>query len=208
MTFQIPIALITFYAFASILIASAVMVISAKNPVHSVLYLILSFFNAAGIFILLGAELISMTLIIVYVGAVAVLFLFVVMMVDFKAPGEGLSGSLKIVAGLIGSVLICETTFLFCTWQSSPFAKEGLTNPMPEGRTNAHSLGDILYTDYFLLFQVSGLILLVAIIGAITLTLRDRTRSRTQVISEQVGRDPKETVVMVKVKSGQGVSHD
>jgi NADH-quinone oxidoreductase subunit J len=204
MIIDIPIALITFYLFSAILVASSVMVVTAKNPVHSVLYLILSFFNAAGIFLLMGAELLAMTLIIVYVGAVAVLFLFVVMMFDFRAK-EPLSRSFKIFSGCIGTVLLSEMVFLFYNWKASPFAKEGLTNPMPVGRTNAHSLGDILYTNYFLLFQLCGLILLVAIIGAIVLTLKDRTRSKRQDICTQVGRDPLDAVRLVKVKSGQGV---
>ena len=205
MILEIPIMLMAFYLFATVLLAAAIMVIAAKNPVHSVLYLILTFFNAAALFILLGAELISMTLIIVYVGAVAVLFLFVVMMFDFHHANEPLPRSLKLISACLGTVLLCEMTLLFFTWQSSPLAREGLSNPVPVGRTNAHSLGDILYTKYMVLFQLSGLILLVAIVGAITLTLRDRPRSKRQVIADQINRDPAETVTLVKVASGEGV---
>ena len=204
MSVYLPLALMSFYVFSAILVASALMVVTAKNPVHSVLYLILSFFNAAGIFVLLGAELLSMTLIIVYVGAVAVLFLFVVMMFDFRAK-EPLSRATKLFSGCVGLVLLSEMVFLFYHWKTSAFAQEGLTNPLPAGRTNAHSLGDIIYTNYFLLFQLCGVILLIAIVGAIVLTLKDRTRSKSQVIGDQVGRDPKDTVRLVKVKSGQGV---
>lgn len=202
------IPLLTFYIFSGVLVASAAMVIAAKTPVHSVLFLILSFFNAAGLFVLMGAEFLAMILVIVYVGAVAVLFLFVVMMFDthFGKLGSAVS-KYKAVGLSIGCILLAELVFLYINWQLSPFSGEILSNPVPSHRTNTHAIGDILYTNYFLLFQISGLILLVAIVGAISLTLKDRIVGlRRQNISAQLERDGKKSVKLVQVETGKGVS--
>ena len=183
------------------------MVISAKNPVHSVLFLILSFVNAAGLFILLGAEFLAMILVIVYVGAVAVLFLFVVMMLDinFIKLREGFLQYLPFGA-LLGIVLISELGILFLTKNLS---QDSLVNysSLPEitSTENTKLIGSVLYTKYFFLFQLSGLILLVAMIGSIILTLRQRGKSKKQIISNQNNVDANNTVVKKKIKLGEGI---
>ena len=200
-----------FYAFSAVLIISAVMVISVRNPVHAVLFLILAFFYAAGLFVLLGAEFIAMTLLIVYVGAVAVLFLFVVMMLDvnFTDLRSGMKKHLP-VGGLVGVVLLVEMTFLYMSWTADPAAMEraAQSSPTPDAAvvTNTHALGQILYTQYMYLFQIAGLVLLVAMIGAITLTLRQRPGLRRQSISKQVNRKVEDVLKIVKVTTGAGVS--
>ena len=199
--------LLVFYLFAAVAVAAAVMVISARNPVHSVLFLILAFFNGAGLFVLIGAEFLAMVLVVVYVGAVAVLFLFVVMMLDinFIRLREGFLQYLPIGA-LIGLVLLVELVLAFGTWALSPTEiATAAERPMPPGATNTEALGDLFYTDYFYLFQAAGLILLVAIIGAITLTLRQRPMVRRQRIAEQVHRRQEATVELRKVQPGSGV---
>ena len=200
---------IFFYVFSTVLVLSSAMVISARNPVHAVLFLILAFFNAAALFVMLGAEFIAMTLVIVYVGAVAVLFLFVVMMLDinFAALRKGMMKHLP-VGGLVGLVLLGEMLWLYMSWTPSPDAASRAVSPTPDASTvtNTHALGQVLYTQYIYLFQVAGLILLVAMIGAITLTLRKRTDVRRQSISSQVSRNPKDVVKVVKVATGAGVS--
>jgi NADH-quinone oxidoreductase subunit J len=201
------IPLLVFYLFSAVAVAAGVMVISARNPVHSVLFLILAFFNGAGLFVLIGAEFLAMVLVVVYVGAVAVLFLFVVMMLDinFVRLREGFLQYLPIGA-LIGLVLLVELILVLGSWALSPGAVGTVAaQPMPPGATNVEALGDLFYTDYFYLFQAAGLILLVAMIGAITLTLRTRPRVRRQRIAEQVHRRQRETVDLRKVQPGSGI---
>lgn len=200
---------IFFYVFSAVLIASAIGVIAARNPVHSVLFLILSFFNAAGLFIMLGAEFIAMILVIVYVGAVAVLFLFVVMMLDINFV-ELRKGMMKHapVGGFVGLVLLAEFIWMYSSWVTHPSAATHAAHPAPDVTevTNTHALGEILYTHYVYLFQLSGLILLVAMIGAITLTHRNRKNVRKQDISAQINRNPKDVLKIEKIATGAGVS--
>ncbi len=201
------IAAVAFYVFAAILIASAAMVVSARNPVHAVLFLILAFFNAAALFVLAGAEFLAMILVIVYVGAVAVLFLFVVMMLDinFTQLREGFQRYLPV--GLaIGVVLFVELGFVLGGWRFAPAATTLRFAPNNPALTNTAQLGHLIYTDYIFLFQASGLVLLVAMIGAIVLTLRDKgtgaRASRHQDIARQVARNAAETMVMLDVATG------
>ena len=198
---------LVFYLFASILLMSGVAVITAKNPVHSVLFLILGFFNAAGLFVLLGAEFIAMLLVIVYVGAVAVLFLFVVMMLDINFEGlrKGFWRNLP-VGGPVGLILLAELSFIFWNWEISPNAVKQTPMPAVSEISNTEALGQVLYTDYVYLFQTAGLILLVAMIGAITLSLRTRPGVRRQSISSQIDRRPEDVLRIKKVETGEGVS--
>ena len=197
---------LAFYLFAGVVVASGVMVISARNPVHSVLFLILAFFNAAGLFVLLGAEFLAMILVVVYVGAVAVLFLFVVMMLDinFVELREGFLRYLPI-GGLIGLVLLAELVLVFGAWITAPDVASAISAPSPAPLqvTNTAALGALLYTRYVYVFQAAGVILLIAMIGAIVLTLRSR-EVRRQRIPAQIARARQETVVLVKVRSGEG----
>jgi NADH-quinone oxidoreductase subunit J len=197
-----------FYLFSLLAIASAVMVITARNPVHSVLFLILTFFNAAGLFILLGAEFLAMILVVVYVGAVAVLFLFVVMMldVDFAKLREGMASHLP-VGGVIGLVVLAELALLYGTWTISPESLKASVAPTPDAATttNTAALGNILYTKYVFFFETAGLILLVAMIGAIVLTLRHKPGVKRQVIADQVARTPATSIEIKKVEPGQGI---
>ena len=199
---------LTFYVFAAIAVAAGVMVVSARNPVHSVLFLILAFFNSAGLFVLIGAEFLAMILVVVYVGAVAVLFLFVVMMLDinFAELREGFLQYLPIGA-LIGLILAAELILIFGTWIVAPDVGQALTAPIlpPDQVTNTHALGRIIYTDYIYLFQASGLILLIAMIGAIVLTLRHRPGVRRQKIADQVSRRPEDVIEVRDVTTGSGV---
>ncbi|WP_159993510.1 NADH-quinone oxidoreductase subunit J [Roseomonas sp. 18066] len=201
------IAALAFYVFAAILIASAVMVVTSRNPVHSVLFLILAFFNASALFLLAGAEFLAMILVIVYVGAVAVLFLFIVMMldIDFSRLREGFQRYAPIGA-VIGAILFLELLFVFGSWQFAPEAGALRMNAAPEnGLSNTAALGQLIYTDYIFLFQVAGLILLVAMIGAIVLTLRDKpANSRRQDIGVQVARG--EAVVLTSVPPRKGLA--
>jgi NADH-quinone oxidoreductase subunit J len=196
-----------FYLFALVAVASGAMVVSARNPVHAVLFLILAFFNAAGLFVLMGAEFVAMILVIVYVGAVAVLFLFVVMMLDinFAELREGFMRYLPIGA-LIGIVLFAELLFVFATWAIGP-SEGALAAPIPPPAdiSNAKALGLILYTKYVYAFQASGAVLLVAMIGAIVLTLRDRKGVRRQRIFEQINRPRSASVEIRHVEVGKGV---
>src|SRR5580698_6265491 len=198
-------AAIAFYLFATILIASALMVIASKNPVHSVLFLILAFFNGAGLFVLLGAEFLAMILVVVYVGAVAVLFLFVVMMldVDFEDLRKGALQYLPLGA-LIGFILALELGSVGLIWAFAPAAKSAAASATPVNISNTQALGAILYTQYVYYFEIAGLVLLVAMIGAIVLTLRQRPGVRRQSISRQNARDPALAVRVVDVKPGQG----
>ena len=199
---------LAFYLFAFIAVASGVMVISAKNPVHSVLFLILAFFSAAGLFVLMGAEFLAMILVIVYVGAVAVLFLFVVMILDinFVELRQGFLQYLPI-GGLVGLILLIELLLVIGAWVWAPEMKELAAAPIPavEQTSNTAALGNLLYTRYVYLFQGAGLILLVAMIGAIVLTLRQREGVRRQRIAAQVGRRRAESVEIKKVQPGQGI---
>ncbi len=198
---------LAFYLFAIIAVISGVMVISARNPVHSVLFLILAFFNSAGLFVLLGAEFLAMILVVVYVGAVAVLFLFVVMMLDINFA-EMRSGFLQYlpIGAAIGLVLLAELVLIFSTWVVSPEAASVAVAPTPPvGEvTNTSALGQLIYTDFIYLFQAAGLILLVAMIGAIVLTLRRRPGVRRQVIGDQVDRRVSDVLEIKKVPSGSG----
>jgi NADH-quinone oxidoreductase subunit J len=197
-----------FYLFAGITVASAVMVIAARNPVHSVLFLILAFVNAAGLFVLLGAEFLAMILIVVYVGAVAVLFLFVVMMldVDFAELRQGFLSYLPIGA-LIGGILFVELFFVLVSWTIGPEVAKAVTAPIPpaDAINNTQALGLVLYTRYVYYFQAAGVILLVAMIGAIVLTLQHKPNVRRQNIAAQVARRRATAIEVVKVKSGQGL---
>lgn len=199
---------LAFYAFASVLILSAIMVITARNPVHSVLFLILAFFNAAGLFVLLGAEFVAMILVIVYVGAVAVLFLFVVMMLDISFADLRKGAMQFVPLGLLfGGILMAELVMLYLVWESAPEAAGNAAAPVmaESGLTNAEALGQVLYTQYLFPFQVSGLILLVAMIGAIVLTLRTRAGVLRQKVSAQVSRTVEDTIEIRKVTTGAGV---
>ena len=198
---------LSFYLFSSVTVLSALMVISAKNPVHSVLFLILSFVNAAGLFVLLGAEFLAMILVVVYVGAVAVLFLFVVMMLDinFIKLREGFLQYLPFGA-LLGIVLIVELGILFLTKNFSSMNLVDYTEiPEISAVENTKLLGSVLYTKYFFLFQISGLILLVAMIGSITLTLRKRGKSKKQNVSFQNNINSKESIIKKKINFGDGI---
>ena len=197
---------ICFYVFAAIAILSGFMVISARNPVHSVLFLILAFFNAAALFLLMGAEFLALILVIVYVGAVAVLFLFVVMMldIDFEELRKGAARYLPIGA-LIGVVLLAELLLVMLGLGVTAPEGAAVAAPAPSGVTNTEALGRILYTDYIYLFQAAGMILLVAMIGAIVLTHRTRKGVKKQNISRQVRRRREDAVEIRKVQPGQGI---
>jgi len=199
---------LVFYLFAAIVVASAVMVISARNPVHSVLFLILAFFNAAGLFLLMGAEFLAMILVIVYVGAVAVLFLFVVMMLDISVA-EIRQGFLQYlpVGALVGLILLIELIMVVGAWALTPglIEAKGLPIPDPGRISNTEALGRVIYDHYVYLFQTAGLILLVAMIGAIVLTLRRRPDVRRQRIASQVTRRPSDAIELKDVPSGDGV---
>ena len=200
------ISLLTFYLFSAILLLSSLMVISTKNPVHSVLFLILAFLNAAGIFVILHAEFLAMILIIVYVGAVAVLFLFVVMMLDFKTSLEKDNILQYMPIGLlIGLVFIAELVIVLINTRLDLSNIQILSNPLDNfsDQSNTEAIGSILYTNYVLYFQLSGVILLVAMVGSIVLTLRDREGVKRQIVSEQVDRKGK--IELVDAKSGEGV---
>ena len=200
------ISLLTFYLFSAVILLSSLMVISAKNPVHSVLFLILSFLNAAGIFVILHAEFLAMILIIVYVGAVAVLFLFVVMMLDIKSSinKENILQYMPIGL-LVGLVFIAELVIVLINTKLDLTSIQILSNPMSNfvGQSNTEAIGSVLYTNYILYFQLSGIILLVAMIGSIVLTLREREGVKRQIISEQLDRRGK--IDLVDVKSGEGI---
>ncbi len=195
-----------FYLFGLIVLISALLVITARNPVHSVLFLILAFFNATGLFVLLGAEFIAFILVIVYVGAVAVLFLFVVMMldVDFKNLRKGAMQYVPIGL-IIGGILLFEFVIMFSAWPDAP--QSSFANPVPNANTlsNTEALGQIMYTKYIFPFQVAGLVLFVAMIGAIVLTHRTRSGVRKQRISDQHTRTPDDAMEMKKVTSRSGV---
>jgi NADH-quinone oxidoreductase subunit J len=199
---------LAFYMFAAIAVASGVMVVASRNPVHSVLFLILAFFNAAGLFVLMGAEFLAMILVIVYVGAVAVLFLFVVMMLDINFV-ELRSGFLQYlpIGATIGIVLLFELIFVVLTWAVLPVTTPPAGEPASAmaGLTNTEQLGMLIYTKYIYLFQGAGMVLLVAMIGAIVLTLRQREGVKRQKIARQIGRSRADSVAVVKVEPRSGV---
>ncbi len=198
-------AVIAFYAFAITTISGGLMTVISRNPVHSVLWLILAFLSSAGLFVLLGAEFVAMLLIIVYVGAVAVLFLFVVMMLDVDfAELKAEMARYMPLALLIGVVLLMQLAIAFGVWGFSEGADLRIAQPIGDVE-NTKQLGLVLYDDYFLLFQLAGLILLVAMIGAIVLTLRHRTDVKRQNVMDQMMRDPAKQMELKDVKPGQGL---
>ena len=201
------IQIFAFYLFASVVVLSAVLTISARNPVHSVLWLILAFFNAAGLMLILGAEFIAMLLVIVYVGAVAVLFLFVVMMldIDFAEARQGFTRYLPFGL-LIAAVLIAEVLIATQAWNAGPIILANRTGVMPATMPNTEAMGALLYTRYLYLVEAAGLVLLVALIGAVVLTHRVRAGAKAQNIDRQVRRRPQDAVRIVKdVRVGEGV---
>lgn len=200
------VAVFTFYLFAICTIAGGLFTVVSRNPVHSVLWLILAFLSSAGLFVLLGAEFVAMLLIIVYVGAVAVLFLFVVMMLDIDfASLKAEMARYMPLALLIGLVLLMQFTMAFGVWEASEQAEGLRTAVTPTDTHNTAALGLLLYDEYFLIFQLAGLILLVAMIGAIVLTLRHRTDVKRQNVVAQMHRDPATAMELKDVKPGQGL---
>jgi NADH-quinone oxidoreductase subunit J len=199
---------IFFYLFAAVCVASAFMVIAARNPVHSVLFLILAFVNAAGLFVLMGAEFLAMILVVVYVGAVAVLFLFVVMMldVDFAPLRQGFLQYLPF-GMVIGGIFLAELLFIVGAWTIGPNVPTAIVSPIPplDQISNTEAIGLVLYTRYVYFFELAGLVLLVAMVGAIVLTLHHRVRVRRQNIAAQVARTPKTAIEIRTVRPGQGV---
>jgi NADH-quinone oxidoreductase subunit J len=197
-----------FYLFAGICVASALMVIAARNPVHSVLFLILAFVNAAGLFVLMGAEFLAMILVVVYVGAVAVLFLFVVMMldVDFAELRQGSLNYLPFGA-LVGVVFLVELLLLVGAWVIGPGVPRAITMPIPpiDQMSNTAAIGSVLYTRYVYYFQVAGIVLLVAMIGAIVLTLRHKVGVKRQSAADQIARTPRTAIEIRQVRSGEGL---
>jgi NADH-quinone oxidoreductase subunit J len=198
-----------FYMLAAIMVASAFMVVTSRNPVHAVLWLILAFVNSAGLFLLLGAEFVAMLVVVVYVGAVAVLFLFVVMMLDinYLKLREGFLGYLPLGAAL-AVVLLAEIAVLAGGWTMAPDAMGLRAVPIPDPATvtNSQALGQVIYTDYVYLFQAAGLVLLVAMIGSIMLTHRSHPNVRRQKVAEQIARRKERTLKLNKVPTGKGIS--
>jgi NADH-quinone oxidoreductase subunit J len=195
-----------FYLFAGVCVASAFMVIASRNPVHSVLYLILAFVNAAGLFVMMGAEFLAMILIVVYVGAVAVLFLFVVMMldVDFAELRQGFLQYLP-VGVLVGVVFLAELLLVVGAWAIGPAVLQGVSSPIPPNITNTEALGRVLYTQYVYYFEAAGMVLLVAMVGAIVLTLQHKANVKRQNIADQVARTRETAIEIRKVRPGQGI---
>ena len=197
---------LVFYMFATICVISGVLVVTRRNPVHSVLFLILAFFNAGALFVMAGAEFLAMLLVVVYVGAVAVLFMFVVMMLDVTVVemkqklANYLPLGLLVVAIFTGELLASSLA-----WHFAPEAASNLQDVAPTGVDNTTALGLLIYTKYIYLFQAAGLVLLVAMIGAIVLTHRKRPDSKKQVIAKQLARDPDQSVELKKVESGRGI---
>jgi NADH-quinone oxidoreductase subunit J len=199
---------LTFYLFATVAVAAGFMVIASRNPVHSVLYLILAFFTSGGLFVLMGAEFLAMIMLIVYIGAVAVLFLFVVMMLDinFVELRQGYLQYLPI-CGLIGVILAIELLFIVSSWSfgGDTSLVAATARPVVSEVGNTQSIGRVLYTDYIYAFQAAGIILLVAMIGAIVLTHRSRPGVKKQNITTQVHRTPEDSVELKKIPPGQGI---
>jgi len=196
---------LSFYVFSLVAVVSAVLVVANRNPVYSVLFLILTFFNAAGLFVLLGAEFLAMMLVVVYVGAVAVLFLFVVMMLDINFA-ELRQGFVRYagIGAIVGIVLVAEIIFVVSSGAMAPAVNALAGSPTPAGVGNTQALGNILYTDYFYLFQAAGVVLLIAMIGAIVLTHREREGVKRQRIGNQLARD-RRSVEIRKVPTGTGI---
>jgi NADH-quinone oxidoreductase subunit J len=196
-----------FYLFSGVCILSALMVIAAKNPVHSVLFLILAFVHAAGLFVMMGAEFLAMILIVVYVGAVAVLFLFVVMMldVDFAELRQGFLQYLP-VGALVGVAFLGELLLVVGAWVIGPQVPKAISAPIPGNITNTEALGRVLYTSYVYYFEAAGMVLLVAMVGAIVLTLRHKPNVKRQSIADQVARTRETAIEVVKVQPRQGLS--
>ena len=196
-----------FYLFAAICVASAVMVVASRNPVHSVLFLILAFVNASGLFVLMGAEFLAMILVVVYVGAVAVLFLFVIMMldVDFAELRQGFLSYLPIGV-VVGAIFLAELLLVGVGWAISPQVAKSVAAPIPSGVSNTEAIGLVLYTKYIYYFQIAGMVLLVAMIGAIVLTLRHKANVKRQNISVQNARTKATAMAVVTVASGQGLA--
>ena len=200
------VAVFAFYLFASSAIAAGLMVVLSRNPVHSVLWLILAFLSSAGLFVLLGAEFVAMLLMIVYVGAVAVLFLFVVMMLDVDfAELKGEMARYMPLGLLMGVVVLMELGIAFGAWEASPTAETMRAAATPENIHNTAALGLLIYDRYILMFQLAGLVLLVAMIGAIVLTLRHRPNVKRQNVLDQMWRDPAKAMELKDVKPGQGL---
>ena len=204
-TARMDLQALAFYVLSVVMIGAACMVVSARNPVHSVLFLITSFFTAAGLFVLLGAEFLAMLLVVVYVGAVAVLFLFVVMMldVDFGSLRTGFARYLP--AGLVVAGVLLAEMVLVSGAVATRGAAAHAVNTLPVGVSNTEAIGRVLYTDYIYFFQAAGLVLLVAMIGAIVLTLRHRPGVKRQNIADQTARTPASGMVVVQVKTGEGI---
>jgi NADH-quinone oxidoreductase subunit J len=199
---------IAFYLLATVTIVAGFCVVSARNPVHSVLFLILSFFSAAGLFVMMGAEFLAMLLVVVYVGAVAVLFLFVVMMldVDFAALRQGFARYMPLGAGVAGILVFEMITVASVVATNGAASANDTPAAAAENISNAETIGRVLYTDYIYFFQAAGMVLLVAMIGAIVLTLRHKPGVRRQVIADQVARNPKTGMRIVSINSGEGIS--
>ncbi len=197
-----------FYLFSAIMVAAAIMVISARNPVHSVLFLILTFFEGAALFMIVGAEFLAMILLVVYVGAVAVLFLFVVMMldVDFVELRQGFLQYLP-VGALVGIIILVELFIVLGAWVISPELTANPVQPIPDiaEKSNIEALGELLYTRYIYFFQAAGMILLVAMVGAIVLTLRHKEGVKRQNISDQIARTPATAIEIKTVEPGKGI---
>jgi len=199
-------ALYFFYFFAFTAILSSFFVIFANNPVHSVLWLIVTFFSVAGFFILVGAEFLALLLMIVYVGALAVLFLFVVMMLNINFAGLRSGVAQYLPFGiLIGLVIFIELILAFVPWDFKEQSVNNLSSPINLSETNTVALGKVVYTDYFLLFQCAGIILLIAMIGSIVLTLRSRPNVKRQNITEQIFRDPNSSIEVKDINPGEGI---
>lgn len=194
---------IAFYALSAVVLLSALCVILARNPVHSVLFLILAFFTSSGLLILIGAEFLAMLLVVVYVGAVAVLFLFVVMMleIDFVALKQGIL-DYWVIGGIVAFVFFAEIAMVAMAVSSGG---SDTFDPKPGAETNVEAIGQVMYTQYLLLFQIAGIVLLIAMIGAIVLTLRYRPGVKRQSVSKQTGRTREEAVELKDVRPGQGI---
>ncbi|MBI1233304.1 MAG: NADH-quinone oxidoreductase subunit J [Alphaproteobacteria bacterium] len=197
---------IAFYALATVAVLSAFLVVAARNPVHSVMWLITAFFSSAGLFVLLGAEFLAMLLVVVYVGAVAVLFLFVVMMldVDFTSLKQGFLSYLPL-GGLIALILAGELILVGNAWNAADIAARSEVTATPADMNNVQALGHLIYDEYVYFFQAAGMVLLVAMVGAIVLTLRHRPNVKRQKAHIQVGRDRKTAVELQDIKSGEGI---
>lgn len=205
---MINIASLLFYILSAVLLTSATLVITSRNTVHGVLFLILTFFNAAGLFILANAEFLAMMLIIVYVGAVAVLFLFIVMMLNIELTQvRKVAKQYLLTGGLVGGVLITELLLMLFNWKAAPAANELATAHLSKYKDmpNTQALGNLLYTHYALIFQCAGIILLISMMGAIVLTHRQREGVRKQRVGEQLGRDRRESLELRDIPSGKGI---